>query len=71
VFLKRTNLSKRSISARTAIRQGKSNVLMHNADLPANDPRFLHLHDRFRGDGKELTVVQKLDAFLPQLRKER
>ncbi|TAF15989.1 MAG: polysaccharide deacetylase family protein [Alphaproteobacteria bacterium] len=56
--------------ALAGIRAGRSNVLMHNADLPANDPRFPHKNDAFRGDGNELTVVQKLEAFVPQLRQE-
>jgi peptidoglycan/xylan/chitin deacetylase (PgdA/CDA1 family) len=57
-------------AAMEGIRAGRSNILMHNADLPANDPRFPHKNDKYRADGREMNVVENLEAFLPQLTKE-
>ncbi len=55
------------------IRSGRSNVLMHNADLPKDDPRFPIVIERdklLRGDGAELNIADKVKSFLPQLTSE-
>jgi peptidoglycan/xylan/chitin deacetylase (PgdA/CDA1 family) len=55
------------------IRSGRSNVLMHNADLPNNDPNFpisIERDKELRGDGAELNIAEKVKTFIPQLKSE-